>query len=67
MYYVKEKYQYRSSQGIKWTDWFTLDGFHTEDEAKNYLAQYKKKITGDKLKHEFDIVYDNSTEIIRND
>lgn len=58
MYYVKERYQYRSSEGIKWCNWFTLDGFHAEDEAKNYLVEYKKKMVKDKLEHEFDIVHE---------
>ena len=53
MFYVKERYQFRGSDGIKWTNWFILDGFKTEQEAKNYLAEYKKKMTKDKLDHEF--------------
>ena len=60
MFYVKERYQFRGSDRIKWTNWFILDGFKTEDEAKNYLAEYKKKMTKDKLEHEFNIVYGNS-------
>ena len=57
MFYVKERYQFRGSDGIKWTNWFILDGFHTEQEAKDYLSEYKKKMVKDKLEHEFDIIY----------
>ena len=53
MFYVKERYQFRRSDGIKWTNWFILDAFKTEQEAKDYLSEYKKKMVNDKLQHEF--------------
>lgn len=60
-YVVKSRYQYRSRDGIVWSDWFVCDNKHVDEkDIKDVLKQYKEssvhtdKIT--KLKHEFDIM-----------
>ena len=58
---VECRYEYRSHEGKKWTNWFAIGGCReTEAEAKE-LIRYNKKQFGDidrytKLTHEYRVV-----------
>ena len=53
MYTVEKRYEYRIRGGVKWTSWFRIKEFDTEEDAKEYIAKSPKKIL--KLKHEYQI------------
>ena len=52
---LKERYEYYSSTGLKFTNWFTIGTFNTKEEAESYLEDYKRKAVNNKRKHEYDI------------
>lgn len=61
LYIIKTRYEYRSADGIDWTDWFVLERTQfTEQDANQHIAD-TKKLYGDidkktKLRHEYMIV-----------
>ena len=48
MFHIERRYQYRVRDGVKWTDWFTVDRCETIDEANEKLKERRKRKEPDK-------------------
>lgn len=61
LYIVKERYQYRSNDGIAWTTWFTLNSTPMSERTANDCIKTTKRLYDDidkktKLYHEYKLV-----------